>query len=106
MNRVLGFMAFGIVNILAGAALLLNLDSVANLDQRCGARFNAWLKERFGNLRMNRDIYSSGGNVSGLRKSRIVFRVIGVVLILYGLAVAAISFRLLLLLEQSSRGSH
>jgi hypothetical protein len=72
MNRVLGFMAFGIVNILAG---------------------------------MNRDIYS-GGNVSGLRKSRIVFRVIGVVLILYGLAVAAISFRLLLLLEQSSRGSH
>jgi len=105
MNRVLGFMAFGIVNILAGAALLLNLQSVANLDQRCGVRFNAWLKERFGNLRMNRDIYS-GGNVSGLRKSRIVFRVIGVVLILYGLAVAAISFRLLLLLEQSSRGSH
>jgi hypothetical protein len=105
MNRVLGFMAFGIVNLLAGAAVLLNLDSVANFDQRCGVRFNAWLKERFGNSRITRDIYSVG-NPSGLRKSRIVFRVIGVVLILYGLAVAAISFRLLLLLEQVSRRSH
>ena len=105
MNRFLGFTAFGIVNILAGAALLLNLDSVANFDQRCGVTFNAWLKERFGNSRVTRDIYSVR-NPSGLRKSRIVFRVIGVVLILYGLAVTGISFRLLLLLEQFSRRGH
>jgi hypothetical protein len=105
MNRVLAFMAFGIINILAGAAVLRNLDSVANFDQRCGVRFNAWLKERFGNSRVTRDIYSAG-NPRGLRKSRIVFRGIGVVLILYGLAVAAISFRLLLLLEQFSRRGH
>ena len=105
MNRFLVFMAFGIVNILAGAALLLHLDSVANFDQRWGVRFNAWLKERFGNSRITRDVYSVG-NPNGLRKSRIVFRVIGVVLILYGMAVAAISFRLLLLLEQSSRRGH
>jgi hypothetical protein len=98
-------MAFGIINILAGAAVLRNLDSVANFDQRCGVRFNAWLKERFGNSRVTRDIYSAG-NPRGLRKSRIVFRGIGVVLILYGLAVAAISFRLLLLLEQFSRRGH
>jgi len=105
MNRVLAFMAFGIINILAGGAVLLNLDSVANFDQRCGVRINAWLKERFGNSRITRDIYSVG-NASGRRKSRTVFRVIGVVLILYGLVVAAISFRLLLLLEQFSRRGH
>ena len=105
MNRFLVFVAFGIVNTLAGVALLLNLNSVANFDQRCGVRFNAWLKERFGYSRINRNIYSAG-NPSGQRKSRIVFRVIGVVLILYGVAVVAISFRLLLLLEQSSRRGH
>jgi hypothetical protein len=98
-------MALGVTAILAGVVLLLNLNSVANFDQRCGVRINAWLKERLGNSFLTRDVYSVG-TPSGLRKSRIGLGIAGVVLVLGGLAIAAISLRLLFLLEQFSRHSH
>jgi hypothetical protein len=105
MKEALSDLVQGAIIIWAGIAILLNLESLANLDQRWGAKQNAWLKRLLGKSFLTRDIYSVG-DPSGLRKSRIGVRIAGTILILGGLALVTISLRILYLSQHFFRHSN
>ena len=90
MNDTVSNVIQGGLAILAGTAMLLNLEWVANFDQRCGVKVNAWLKKRLGNSFLTRDIWPVG-NRSGKRSSRIGCGLAAVFLILCGLGLVAVS---------------
>jgi hypothetical protein len=65
------------VFLMAGSVIFLNLDALAEFDQRSGLRTNNWLKKWLGASSFwNREIYSVG-TPSGHRKSKIGFGIAG-----------------------------
>jgi hypothetical protein len=65
------------VFLMAGSVIFLNLDALAEFDQRSGLRTNNWFKRRLGASSLwNREIYSVG-TPSGHRKSKIGFSIAG-----------------------------
>jgi hypothetical protein len=78
------------VFLTAGSAIFLNLDALAELDQRSGLRSHNWFKKRLGaESFLNREIYSVG-TPSGHRKSKIGIGIAGVLCLISG--VVALSF--------------
>ena len=90
MNGTVSNVIQGGFAILAGAAMLLNLEWIANFDQRCGVKVNAWLKKWLGNSFLTRDVWSVGTQ-SGKRSSKICCGVAAAFLILCGLALVTVS---------------
>ena len=76
----------------AGFANMVNLEALAKVDQRHGLKFNTWLKKRLGDSFLTRDIWPVGTQ-SGMRSSKIGFGFAGVILILGGFALVAISLQ-------------
>jgi hypothetical protein len=78
------------VFLMAGSAIFLNLDALAEFDQRSGLRSHNWFKKRLGaGSFWNREIYSVG-TPSGHRKSKIGFGIAGVAFFISG--IVALSF--------------
>jgi hypothetical protein len=80
----------GTALLAAGIAMSLYRDDLAAADQRAGASLNAWLKKRLGESFLTRDIYSVSTE-SGLQRSKVTFRVVGIVLCLCGTALVILS---------------
>lgn len=92
MNGAVTDLAEGVIAVAAGFAILLNLEAVAKLDQRHGLKFNTWLKKRLGDSFLTRDIWSVGTR-SGMRSSKIGMGFAGVILVVGGLALVAVSLQ-------------
>jgi hypothetical protein len=83
-------LAWGIIYLMAGAAILKNLDTLATFDQRSGVKLNSWFKRKLGDSFLNREIYSVG-TPSGLWRSKIGLRIAGVICLLAGLFLVSLS---------------
>ncbi|MGB7614861.1 MAG: hypothetical protein WBL56_20065, partial [Candidatus Acidiferrum sp.] len=92
MNEKLSIFFCGSLCLAAGALILQNIEALVQFDQQSGTKLNAWFKKRVKNPALNRELWSVGTE-SGSRNSRIVFRVVGVILILLGVALVGLSFR-------------
>jgi len=104
MNDTVSSVIQGGVAILAGIAMLLNLDWVANSSQRCSIKFNAWVKKRLGNSILTRDIWPLG-NESGDRSARICCSLAGVSLILCGLGLVTVALYVRFYLNHLARAT-
>jgi hypothetical protein len=82
----------GSLCLAVGALILQNIDALVRFDQQSGAKANAWFKKRVKNPVLNRELWPVG-TPSSSRKSRIVFLVVGVILILLGVLLVGESFR-------------
>src|SRR5215472_4471957 len=86
-----GFLS-GTLYLATGTLLLLNLDRVVQFDQNSGVKLKAWFTRKLGNSTLNRELWSVG-TPSGFRSSRLAFRIVGVILLIVGLARVFLSLR-------------
>jgi hypothetical protein len=92
MSENLSNFLWGTVCLVAGALILHNLDSVVRFDQVSGTRLKGWFNKQLGKSVLNRELWSVG-TPNGFRSSRIVFRVVAIVAILFGVLLIGFSFR-------------
>jgi hypothetical protein len=92
VNEHLGNLFWGCLSVAAGALTLYNLDAVVRFDQNSGARVKTWLSKKPGKPVLNRELWS-GGSQTGFRSSRIVFRTVAVLAILFGVVLIGLAFR-------------
>jgi hypothetical protein len=91
MNEHLGNIFWGCLSVAAGALTLYNLDVVVRFDQNSGARVKSWFYKKPGKSILNPELWP-GGTQMGLRSSRIVFRMVAVLAILFGLVLIGFAF--------------
>jgi hypothetical protein len=89
-----GFL-FGTLYLVAGAFLLTYLDKIVEFDQNSGIKLKAFFRRKLGDSPLNRELWSVG-SPSGFRASRIAFRLVGVILLIVGIAKLLLTFRALL----------
>jgi hypothetical protein len=82
----------GTLFLVAGALLLVNLDRIVEFDQNSGVRLKHFFRRKLGDSPLNREVWSVG-TLSGFRSSRIAIRIVGVVLVIVGVAHVFLAFR-------------
>ena len=92
MSEPLSYFLQGTLCMAIGALILQNLDALVRFDQHSGIKLKAWFKKQLGNSALNRELWSVG-TPSGFRSSRVVFRIVGVLSLVGGTALMALSLR-------------
>jgi len=94
MSKCLSHLFLGIVSVVLGALILVNLDTIVRFDQRSGMKLRSWFRKKLGNSVLNRELWTVGtpGTPSGLRSSRVSFKVVAIVLLVVGAVIVALSF--------------
>jgi hypothetical protein len=95
MSRDLIDLSLGIISLVSGALILLNLDSIAQFNQRSGVKLRSWFQRKLGDSILNRELWASGtpGTPSGFRSSRICFQVVAIAFLAGGAVIVALSTR-------------
>jgi hypothetical protein len=92
MSEPLSNFLQGTLCLVVGALILQNLEALVRFDQHSGIKLKAWFEKQLGNSALNRELWSVG-TPSGFRSSRIVFRIVGVLCLIGGTALVALSLR-------------
>lgn len=98
MTGLLIYLWCGILSLVSGVLILVNLDYIARFDQRSGVKLRSWFQRKLGDSILNRDLWAGGipGTPSGLRSSRNCFRGMAIVFLVGGAVIVALSARILI----------
>jgi len=86
-----GFL-IGTLHLVAGVFLLLYLDKVVEFDRKRRIKWKAFFRRKLGNSFLNHELWQDGIS-SSFRASRIAFRLMGVILLIIGIAWLLLTLR-------------
>jgi hypothetical protein len=92
MSENLGNLLWGCLSVAAGAVMLHYLDAVVRFDQNSGMRMKALFNKRLGKSVLNLELWSVGTE-TGFRSSKVVFRIVAYLAILFGMVLIGLAFR-------------
>ena len=93
MSEQLSSFLLGTLFLAAGTLILQNVDALARFDQNSGIKLKEWFRKKLGHSPLNRELWSVG-TPSGFRSSKNVFRIAGVITLLVGALLVALSLRI------------
>jgi hypothetical protein len=92
MSQRLDNFLWGSFYLVAGSVILLNLEAIVRFDQNSGLRLKSWFNKKLGKSFLNRELWSVG-TPTGFKSSRIVFRIVSILCLVYGAVLLVLAFR-------------